>query len=126
MKLIYENICRWIYFDYSIWVIKCHHFNMEQYIPYSLICDLFSRNLETYLQHCLWGKNKKIGIKEVLIWYLWMSSRSLLFSRRDFADFLDTCWIVFSWYVFFGLKWTVWKKRKKFYIHLHMKLNLVI
>ena len=22
---------------------------MEQYIPYSLICDLFSRNLETYL-----------------------------------------------------------------------------
>ena len=25
------------------------HFNMEQYIPYSLICDLFSRNLETYL-----------------------------------------------------------------------------
>ena len=30
--------------------IKWHHFNMEQYIPYSLICDLFSRNLETYLQ----------------------------------------------------------------------------
>ena len=25
---------------------------MEQYIPYSLICDLFSRDLETYL-HCL-------------------------------------------------------------------------
>ena len=23
---------------------------MEQYIPYSLICDLLSRNLETYLQ----------------------------------------------------------------------------
>ena len=23
---------------------------MEQYIPYSLLCDLFSRNLETYLQ----------------------------------------------------------------------------
>ena len=23
---------------------------MEQYIPYSRICDLFSRNLETYLQ----------------------------------------------------------------------------
>ena len=24
------------------------YFNMEQYIPYSLICNLFSRNLETY------------------------------------------------------------------------------
>ena len=33
---------------YSTWVIKGHHFNMEQYNPYSLICDLFSRNLETY------------------------------------------------------------------------------
>ena len=30
-------------------VINCHHFKMEQYIPYSLICDLFSRNVETYL-----------------------------------------------------------------------------
>ena len=29
-------------------VIKCHHFNMVQYIPYWIICDLFSRNLETY------------------------------------------------------------------------------
>ena len=29
--------------------LKCHHFEMEQYIPYSLLCDLFSRNLETNL-----------------------------------------------------------------------------
>ena len=36
-------------FFYSIWVMKYHHFNIEQYIPNSLICDLFSRNLETYL-----------------------------------------------------------------------------
>ena len=28
-----------------------HHFKMEQYIPYLLICDLFIRNLETYLQN---------------------------------------------------------------------------
>ena len=28
-----------------IWVIKWHHFDMEQYIPYSLICDLFSKNM---------------------------------------------------------------------------------
>ena len=30
-------------------VIKCHHFKMEKYIPYSVLCDLFSRNLEKYL-----------------------------------------------------------------------------
>ena len=29
-------------------IFKCHQFKMEQYIPYSLICDFFSRNLETY------------------------------------------------------------------------------
>ena len=27
--------------------IKCHHFNMEQYILYSLVCDSLSKNLET-------------------------------------------------------------------------------
>ena len=37
-----------------IWFIKCHHFNMEQYIPYSLICDLFSRNLETHWYSYPW------------------------------------------------------------------------
>ena len=37
-----------------IWVIKCHHFNMEQLIPYSLICDLFIKNLETYWYWYLW------------------------------------------------------------------------
>ena len=29
--------------------IKWHHFNMEQYIPYSLACDLLNKNLELYL-----------------------------------------------------------------------------
>ena len=26
------------------------HFKMEHYIPYSLLCDLFSKNVEAYLQ----------------------------------------------------------------------------
>ena len=33
-----------------IWVIKKHHFNIEQFIPNLLICDVISTKLETYLQ----------------------------------------------------------------------------
>ena len=33
---------------YSIWVFKLHHLYMEQYIRFSLIHDLFCRNLGTY------------------------------------------------------------------------------
>ena len=29
--------------------IICYHFKMEQYIPYLLVCDLFSKNVGTYL-----------------------------------------------------------------------------
>ena len=47
MILKLQNILKLIKFGYLIWVIKWyHHFNIEQYIPYSLICDLFGRNFE--------------------------------------------------------------------------------
>ena len=39
------------------WVFKCHHFNMEQYIPYLLTCDMFSRSSETYLHDALQPRN---------------------------------------------------------------------
>ena len=51
-----------IKFGYSLRVIKCHHFNMEQYIPYSLIYDLFRRNLETYLSMLLMKKKNHKGL----------------------------------------------------------------
>ena len=38
-----------IFLQFNIIVFKIFPFNMEQIIPYSLICDLFCRNLETYL-----------------------------------------------------------------------------
>ena len=59
-----------------IWVIKCHHFNMEQYIPYSLTCDLFIRNLETYLH-----LHKKT--------YIWQSTRQTSFDRYDYDRISD-------------------------------------
>ena len=34
---------------YSFQIFFQFNFKMEQYIPYSLTCNLFSRNLETYL-----------------------------------------------------------------------------
>ena len=29
--------------------LKCHHLYLEQYFLYSLVCDLFSKNLEEYI-----------------------------------------------------------------------------
>ena len=39
---------------------------MEQYIPYSLSCDLFSRNIETYLYIYIYTFAKDIGTRRKL------------------------------------------------------------
>ena len=49
-NLLYTIICTILYFGYSIWFIKWHHFNMKKYFPHSFTHDLFRRNLEAYLQ----------------------------------------------------------------------------
>ena len=48
---VYPKIYIYIYMllKYFYNSIECHNFNKEQYIPYSLVCDLFSRNSEAYL-----------------------------------------------------------------------------
>ena len=40
---------RTFYFSSVYLLIKYHQSNLEQYILYSLTCDLFSRDVETYL-----------------------------------------------------------------------------
>ena len=38
---------------------------MEQYIPCSLVCDLFSRNLETYLHFVRCATSHRAAIQKV-------------------------------------------------------------
>ena len=61
-------------------VIKCHHINMEQYIPYSLICDLFCKNLETYLQS--YTLTPSAVPSSLMSWGLFMLKKSFLNSRH--------------------------------------------
>ena len=44
-------------------VNKCHHFNMEKYIPYIrlYICDLFSKNFEIFYTAYMMEKIVQIG-----------------------------------------------------------------
>ena len=48
------------------------NFKMEQYIPYSLICDLFSRNLKTFhfiasqiMQYMRYSPEQLVGMIEL-------------------------------------------------------------
>ena len=64
---------------------------MEQYIPYWLICDLFSRNLETYLHvDIVYVSNRFIKTWQGLN-FIW-STLDILFSLCDIArDYIIIC-----------------------------------
>ena len=71
---------------------------MEQYIPYSFICDLFSRNLETYLQlyiyrtstHNCYFIDAVFVSTAIYIWYTYLHFISLSFQSSEIYNRTST------------------------------------